>query len=64
MKKIPCSYEKCNLRRPHFTRQDEERPHQMIEVDDDFEGEIYCSLTCMMLAGKMTARQEKKEDSK
>ena len=62
MKKIPCSYENCNQRRLHYTLQDQNRPRQMIEVDDDFEGDWYCSLTCMMLAGKMSVRQHKKED--
>jgi len=62
MKTISCSYENCNQRRLHYTLQDQNRPRQMIEVDDDFEGDCYCSLTCMMLDGKMSVRQHKKED--
>lgn len=62
MKKLPCSYKHCDQRRSHFTLQDENRPRQMVEVDDDFEGDCYCSLTCMILDGKMSVRQHKKEN--
>lgn len=62
MKKLPCSYKHCDQRRSHFTLQDENRPRQMVEVDDDFKGDCYCSLTCMILDGKMSVRQHKKEN--
>ena len=62
MKKLPCSYKHCDQRRSHFTLQDENRPRQMVEVDDGFEGDCYCSLTCMILDGKMSVRQHKKEN--
>ena len=58
MKKIPCSYKHCDQRRIHFTIQDENRPRQMVEVDDDFEGDAYCSLTCTILDGKMTVKNQ------
>ena len=58
MKKIPCSYKHCDQRRIHFTIQDENRPRQMVEVDDDHEGDAYCSLTCAILDGKMTVRNK------
>ena len=61
MKKIPCSYKHCDQRRIHFTIQDENRPRQMVEVDDDFEGDAYCSLTCMILDGKMTVRNQEEQ---
>jgi hypothetical protein len=48
MKKIPCSYDGCSNRRIHHERPDEMRPHRMIEVPDDFEGNAYCSIECQM----------------
>lgn len=61
MKKIPCSYRHCDQRRLHFAIQDENRPRQMVEVDDDFEGDAYCSLTCAILDGKMTVRNQEEQ---
>ena len=61
MKKIPCSYKHCDQRRIHFTIQDESRPRQMVEVDDDHEGDAYCSLTCAILDGKMTLRNQEEQ---
>lgn len=58
MKKIQCSYEECGGRRPHWSRPDEHRGLQFIEVEDNFEGEIYCSFTCAILAGKMSVRAQ------
>ena len=58
MKKIPCSYKGCDQRRSHFTLQDDYRPRQMVEVDDGFEGDCYCSLTCMILDGKMSVKDK------
>ena len=63
MKKLPCSYKDCNQRRSHFTLQDDYRPHQMVEVSDDFEGDCYCSLTCMILDGKMSVRNKHKKEN-
>ena len=63
MKKLPCSYKHCDQRRSHFTLQDENRPRQMVEVDDDFEGDCYCSLTCMILDGKMSVRNKHKKEN-
>lgn len=61
MKKIPCSYRGCGQTRSHFTSQDDFRLHQMVEVPDDFEGDCFCSLTCMMLDGKISVKTENKE---
>ena len=58
MKVIPCSYKNCGNRRAHFAIPDEDRGVQMIEVDEDYEGNAYCSLTCAMLDGKMTATEQ------
>ena len=63
MKKLPCSYKHCDQRRSHFTLQDDYRPRQMVEVDDDFEGDCYCSLTCMILDGKMSVRNKHKKEN-
>jgi len=51
MKKILCSNEKCWMRRPHHERQEENRPHQMVEVNDEYGGKAFCSITCACLAG-------------
>ena len=61
MKKVPCPYKGCYQRRPHYTLQDEERGTQMVEVSDDFEGDAYCSLTCMILDGKMSVRNQEEQ---
>ena len=58
MKKIPCSYEGCSNRRVHYTLQDETRDRKLVEVEDDYQGDAFCSLTCAMLAGRLSARQE------
>jgi hypothetical protein len=59
MKKIPCGYENCSQRRAHFTAPDVYRPHQTVEVDDDYEGKAYCSFSCAILAGEMKMKNEK-----
>lgn len=59
MKKVPCAYSGCGDRRVHFTLPDIERGQQTVEVEDDFLSETYCSLTCMILAGKLSVRSEK-----
>jgi hypothetical protein len=64
MKTIPCSYKDCNQRRIHFTNQDENRPHQMIEVESDYEGDAYCSFTCAILDGKMSVKNEQPQNHK
>jgi hypothetical protein len=60
MKTIPCSYKDCNQRRIHFSIPDENRDHQMVEVTDEHDGgEVFCSLTCAILAGKMSVKADK-----
>ena len=44
--KIQCSNPTCSDRRPHWERPDDKRPHQIIEVSDDFTGNAYCSIEC------------------
>ena len=34
----------------------------MVEVSDDHEGDAYCSLTCAMLDGKMSAKNKEGEE--
>ena len=63
MKELPCSYKDCQNRRIHFTIPDQPRGIQMILVDDDYEGEAYCSFTCAILDGKMSVMKEKNEDN-
>ena len=62
MKKVPCSYKDCGLRRSHFTLPDEPRGTQMVSVSDEYDGgEVFCSFTCAIMAGKMSVRQDPKE---
>jgi len=51
MKKVKCSNKKCFERRPHFESMEDTRKHVMIEVEDDHEGEMFCSITCACMAG-------------
>ena len=62
MKKVPCSYKDCNKRRLHFTMPDDYRPTQMVEVDDNHEGDAYCSFTCAIMDGKMSVRYDPKKE--
>ena len=63
MKKVFCSYKDCDKRRSHFTIQDEYRPHQMVEVSDEYDGgEVFCSFTCAILAGKMSVKADKESN--
>lgn len=55
MKRILCANPRCSERRIHFTQQDTNRNHQEIEVDDNFENRIFCSMTCAMLCGALSA---------
>jgi len=59
MKKIPCSYENCKNYRPHWEKPEEKRGIQFIEVSDDYNGPVYCSLSCAILDGKMFLREKK-----
>lgn len=56
MKKIPCGNPGCNQRRIHWEYQDIMRPHQMIEVADDYNGKAFCSITCACVAGYFSVR--------
>lgn len=59
-KKVPCSGPGCANQRIHWCRPDEPRGIRYIEVDEDYEGQAFCSLTCALLAGaiKIHADQE------
>ena len=63
MKTIPCSYKDCDQRRVHFSIPDETRSHRMVEVKDDHEGDAYCSLTCAIMDGKMSVKNEQPKHS-
>ena len=62
MKYVPCSYDKCYLRRPHFLLQDEVRTQQMVQVADEYDGPAYCSYTCAIMDGKMSVKSDQKYD--
>jgi hypothetical protein len=51
MKTVPCSYQGCGRQRAHHERPDEFRPHQKVEVSDDYIGAKFCSITCACMAG-------------
>jgi len=55
VKRVLCANPRCSERRVHFTQQDINRNHQEIEVDNDFENRIFCSITCAMLEGSFSA---------
>ena len=59
--KKPCAYTQCGKYRSHWERPDEERGTQYIEVPDDYEGLVYCSITCAVLAGVLKLKQDEKE---
>lgn len=56
MKKVKCSNKTCGDRRPHFESMKDTRPHVMIEVADDHEGEMFCSIECACYAGAYNVR--------
>ena len=56
MKKIPCGNPSCDQRRIHYEMQDRMRPHQEIEVADDYNGKAFCSITCACIAGYFSVR--------
>ena len=51
MKKIKCGNPTCNERRINWDNPDVMRPHQEIEVADDYIGKAFCSITCACVAG-------------
>jgi hypothetical protein len=50
VKKVPCAWEGCSNRRPHWSEPYKRRQHRMIEVPADYEGKAYCSIECQMYA--------------
>lgn len=56
MKKILCGNPDCDKRRIHFEHQDTMRPHQEIEVPDNYMGKSFCSITCACVAGYFSVR--------
>jgi hypothetical protein len=58
VKRIACAYDGCAQRRAHHERPDEARGVQYVEVPDDHpaDREAFCSLTCAMLAGRLSVR--------
>lgn len=44
---VPCAYEGCGLRRPHWESPHETRGVRHIEVEDGFQGEAFCSIECL-----------------
>lgn len=64
MKQLPCKYPDCGLRRRHHEHPDEPRGTQMVEVPDHVteHDPVFCSLTCAMMDGWMTAGYETPEE--
>lgn len=56
MKKIPCGNPDCSKRRPHHESMEDTRPHQQVEVKDDYQGKAFCSITCACYAGYFSVR--------
>lgn len=54
LKKVPCSYKDCGMRRVHHERPDTPRGVQMVTVGEKHEGPAYCSLTCALLDGAIS----------
>jgi hypothetical protein len=53
MKKIPCSYDLCGIRRTHWEKPDQLRGTPvLVEVPDDYTGRVYCSIECAAYAGE------------
>ena len=51
MKKIKCGNPTCDQRRINWDNPDVMRPHQEVEVADDYAGKAFCSITCACVAG-------------
>jgi len=51
MKKVKCGNDKCSHRRPYHESEEDARPHALLEVKDDHEGKMFCSITCACIAG-------------
>ena len=62
MKKLPCSYKNCGDRRRHWCDPDTPRGQQMVSVEDDYTGPVYCSITCAVMAGAITLKPEDKNE--
>jgi hypothetical protein len=63
MKNLPCKYRFCGNRRAHHERPDEDRGTQYVEVPDEVTDKdpVFCSCTCAMMDGWMTAYYETPE---
>lgn len=57
-KRVACLAYGCAERRVHWARPDVPRGTQYVEVPDEYEGPAYCSLTCAILSGALSARYE------
>jgi len=57
MKNIKCGNNTCWTRRPHHERPDETRSHQLVEVEDEYEGKAFCSISCACEAGYYHVRK-------
>lgn len=56
MKKIKCGNPTCDQRRINWDNPDVMRPHQEVEVADDYMGKAFCSITCACVAGYFNVR--------
>jgi hypothetical protein len=57
MKMVPCSYANCGDRRIHWCQPDVPRGTQMIQVEDDHTGPMYCSFECAMYDGAYSLKE-------
>ena len=51
MKKLPCNYKDCGLRRKHWCEPNVPRGTQYVEVKDNYNGPVYCSFEYAILDG-------------
>jgi hypothetical protein len=59
-RKVPCAGPGCANYRKHWECPDEPRGTQYVEVDEDYEGLAFCSLTCALLAGAIKLHADPK----
>lgn len=44
---MKCAYPGCSTRRLHHESPHQQRPHQLVEVPDGYQGTAYCSIECL-----------------
>ena len=54
MKKVPCKYKDCGLRRRHWCDPYTDRGTQHVEVPVEQDSSVYCSMECAILDGAIS----------